>query len=242
MMEHPNLYDEVMVTDIHTAKRTMRQAALTRRKTVNATERDAARIALAQRAVTIIEHNLALNSGETVAAYVSMGTEVPTDALLDMLVTKGLITLVPRLGRGRDIGWGEYRTHDDLLDMPRTKHGRLRPAEPEGPTLAADAIAAARVVFVPAFVIDAGGYRLGRGEGWYDRALTLRSPEALTVGICWDWELIADGESGCDPQHNNLCRRTEPSMNAPAFRVPHEAHDVPVGMALTPSRTLICRR
>lgn len=209
----------------------------------------------------------ALEPGDTVAAYVSMGGEAPTDVLLDMLVGRGLRVLVPRLGRGRDIGWGEYHGRAALRDMPRTQRGGLRPAEPEGATLTAEAIGAARVIFVPAFAIDVNGYRLGRGGGWYDRALTLRNRDAITIGICWDWELaVNDGtdpsdaakspSSHCDQRSeaktgcfderaaaggNRPCRNRNSTQPTQSVAIPHQAHDVPVDVALTPTRTLLCR-
>ncbi|MCO6558841.1 MAG: hypothetical protein J6575_05400 [Bifidobacterium sp.] len=157
-------------------------------------------------------------SGDTAAAYVSMGTEVPTLGLLDELGKRGLRVLVPRLGSGRDIRWSEYGGKSGLREMPRTATGGLRPAEPDGRTLGPEAIADAGIVFIPAFAIDLDGTRLGRGGGWYDQVLGLCRPDALKIGVCWDWEFT-------DRHH----------------AVPSESHDIAVDAALTPERFIRLR-
>ena len=72
-----------------------------------------------------------------------------------------------------------------------------------------DALGEASLILVPALAVDRSGHRLGRGAGWYDRALEWRSPEATAVAVCWPWEVT----------------------DAPLPRGPH---DVPVDAALTP--------
>jgi 5-formyltetrahydrofolate cyclo-ligase len=73
------------------------------------------------------------------------------------------------------------------------------------------------VVLVPGVAFDATGGRLGRGGGFYDRFLTqIRDQLGVTIaGVCFD-EQIVDS-------------------------VPMHAHDVRVGMILTPTRTLVVR-
>ncbi|AXT86902.1 5-formyltetrahydrofolate cyclo-ligase [Aeromicrobium sp. A1-2] len=79
--------------------------------------------------------------------------------------------------------------------------------EPDGDRLGADALLSCDVVIVPALAVDHAGHRLGRGAGYYDRVLAgLRAPACAVV---FTHELLAE--------------------------VPHEAHDVPVQMALTPA-------
>lgn len=144
----------------------------------------------------------------TVAAYVSMGTEVETRPLLAMLLETGHRVLVPRLGAGLDIGWGEMRGLDALRDMT-TRPSHIRPQEPDSPTLGPETLAAADLIIVPTLLVARDGTRLGRGGGWYDRALTHAKPGARIVAVCWPWEVI-DGP------------------------LPYEAHDLPVDAALTP--------
>lgn len=83
--------------------------------------------------------------------------------------------------------------------------------EPVGPRLGVTAIATCELVLVPALLVDRNGNRLGRGGGSYDRALARAT--GLTVALLHDGELVDE--------------------------VPHEAHDVPVGAAVTPSQGLV---
>ena len=78
--------------------------------------------------------------------------------------------------------------------------------EPEGVRLGASALESCALVIVPALAVDHAGQRLGRGAGYYDR--TLSGVVAPLCALVFAHELLAD--------------------------VPHEPHDIPVQMAVTP--------
>ena len=141
-----------------------------------------------------------------VAAYVSMGTEIDLRPLLEALLASGSRVIVPRLGAGLDIGWSELRSIDALASP-----GSGRPMEPMGErTLGPEALNEADLIILPALAVNVDdGTRLGRGGGWYDRALAHASPAAPVIAVCWPWETTHDP-------------------------LPREAHDVPVDAALTP--------
>ncbi|NEG55013.1 5-formyltetrahydrofolate cyclo-ligase [Bifidobacterium platyrrhinorum] len=147
----------------------------------------------------------------TVAAYVSMGSEIELRPLLGALLESGRRVLVPMLGAGLDVGWGELHDMDELRAMDAGA-GHHRPDEPEVGALDAHALGEASLILVPALAVDASGTRLGRGGGWYDRALEHRAPGAAVIAVCWPWEVRGRGE--------------EP--------LPREAHDLPVDGVLTP--------
>jgi 5-formyltetrahydrofolate cyclo-ligase len=63
-------------------------------------------------------------------------------------------------------------------------------------------------VIVPALRIDQAGYRLGQGGGYYDRALT--HVTAWKIGLVYAGELNSE-------------------------ELPHEAHDIPLDAAASPS-------
>ena len=100
---------------------------------------------------------------------------------------------------------------DDLRDQ-RNADGSInthRPQEPENAAEGPEALTSAELIIVPAFAVDEHGFRLGRGGGWYDRALEHRSSTARVVAVCWPWEPTDE-------------------------TVPHEPHDIPVDGVLTP--------
>ena len=79
-----------------------------------------------------------------------------------------------------------FRFVDDPEAMEERGLGFREPA-PEAPE--ADAL---DVIVVPALQIDGRGHRIGYGAGFYDRALPRFAPPALTVGVAFSFQLIAE--------------------------------------------------
>ncbi|MHA7648571.1 5-formyltetrahydrofolate cyclo-ligase [Mycobacterium sp. ML4] len=150
----------------------------------------------------------------TVCAYVPVGSEPGSTAMLDVLLRRAARVLIPvaRTDRGDiplPLRWGEYH-HDGLV---AARWGLL---EPPQPWLPESALSEAELVLVPALAVDRRGARLGRGRGFYDRSLALRNPKARLVAVVRDAELVEE--------------------------LPREPHDVPMTHALTPRRGLIALR
>jgi len=179
--------------DVPSAKAALREELLAARARRNDDDR-------AQAATTLAEHGLAAwRDVGTVAAYVSFGDEPPTRQLLDGLRAAGVTVLLPVID-GTRLDWAPYSGTADLAA------GRLGIPEPTSRRLGPRALADAGVVVVPAVAVDLQGHRLGRGAGYYDRALT--EVAADIVAVVYDEELLAV--------------------------VPNEPHDVPVAAALAP--------
>ncbi|MER6689218.1 5-formyltetrahydrofolate cyclo-ligase [Streptomyces minutiscleroticus] len=161
---------------------------------------------LASRALGLPE----LAGAGTVAAYVSMGAEPGTRALLDALRARGTRVLLPLLLPDNDLDWGVYTGPDSLV--PVRYEGRMTLLEPAGDRLGPDAVLAADAVLLPGLAVDARGMRLGRGGGSYDRVLARLE------------------RAGADPALVVLLYDTEV-----VDLVPAEPHDRPVRAAVTPS-------
>ena len=119
----------------------------------------------------------------TVAAYVSLGTEPGTGALLRALHGAGKRVLLPVLLADDDLDWAPYAGDEDLRPARR---GLL---EPSTPRLGVSAVALADVVLVPALAVSADGMRLGRGGGSYDRALARVPAGTFTCALLHDEEV-----------------------------------------------------
>ncbi|WP_153543515.1 5-formyltetrahydrofolate cyclo-ligase [Streptomyces sp. RB17] len=162
--------------------------------------------ALAERSLELPE----LAHARTVAAYVSVGSEPGTQALLDALRARGVRVLLPALLPDNDLDWGEYAGPDSLALV---RHGgKMALFEPSGARLGPDAVTAADVVLLPGLAVDARGMRLGRGGGSYDRVLARLERSGVRprlVVLLYDTEVVA--------------------------QVPAEAHDRPVHAVVTPS-------
>ncbi|MGV9801205.1 5-formyltetrahydrofolate cyclo-ligase [Mycobacterium sp. NPDC003449] len=150
-------------------------------------------------------------SGRTVCAYVPVGTEPGSTALLDGLLDLGVRVLLPVARNDADgvpqpLRWGVYRPGG----LVGAAFGLREPARP---WLGPDAAAEATVILVPALAVDRFGVRLGRGAGFYDRTLGLARTGARLVAVVRDDELVD--------------------------QLPAEPHDVRMTHALTPARGLV---
>lgn len=119
----------------------------------------------------------------TVAAYVAVGAEPGTSALLNALLASRRRVLLPLLQADGDLDWASYTGESQLYPARR---GLL---EPLGEPLGRDAVAGADVVLVPGLAVDDTGLRLGRGGGSYDRALARVPTGTLTCVLLYPEEV-----------------------------------------------------
>ncbi|MDQ2584608.1 5-formyltetrahydrofolate cyclo-ligase [Saccharothrix yanglingensis] len=134
--------------------------------------------------------------GRLVCAYAASAREPGSVAMLDALVGAGYRVLLPVVV-GDGLAWAPY-------------DGRLRPGAfglPEPVGTASALPAGVALVLVPALAVDHAGVRLGKGGGYYDRALA--SCAAPKVAVVRDEEFVPV--------------------------LPAEPHDVRVDAVLTPS-------
>ena len=166
-----------MTGELRVRKDALRATVLAARQGMTASDRERAEQAIALRGLA------AWRDLRTVAAYLSFGTEPPTVALLDRLATHNARVLLPVIDGDR-LDWAVYAGPDSIVTGP------LGIREPAGVRLGGDALADADVVVVPALAVDGQGNRLGRGRGYYDRALA--DVRATVVAVVYDEELIDD--------------------------------------------------
>ncbi|MEV5611841.1 5-formyltetrahydrofolate cyclo-ligase [Streptomyces sp. NPDC052225] len=190
----------------HPDKRTLRREFLAVRNALLQGDVRATEKVVAERALDLAE----FEDAHTVAAYVSVGGEPGTGALLDVLRARGTRVLLPVLLPDNDLDWGAYEGAGSLV---RVQHpGKMTLLEPDGPRLGPDAVLEADVVLLPGLAVDARGMRLGRGGGSYDRVLArleAAGAHPALVVLLYDSEVVA--------------------------HVPAEAHDKAVDAVVTPS-------
>jgi 5-formyltetrahydrofolate cyclo-ligase len=178
------------------AKVALRERLLSRRRARPTAERAAAAEAVAAALLGRFE------GVGTLAAFVPDPLEPGAGVLPDAytrLSARVLLPIIP--ARGRILDWAVYGG--------QLEPGRFGLSHPVGPLLGPAAIQAADAVVVPALAVDRFGYRLGRGGGYYDRALVLARPDAVLVTVVFDDERVDD--------------------------LPREVHDRPVTAVVTPS-------
>jgi len=163
--------------DVRACKDQLRAIVLASRAQLSATQRTRAGVAIA-------EHGRAQWAGiATVAAYLSLDSEPPTLPLLDVLLASGTQVLLPIID-GHTLDWAPYSVGAHVVAGP------LGISQPTTPRLGAAALVAADVVLVPALAVDRAGNRLGRGRGYYDRALA--GITAPITAVIYDDELLDD--------------------------------------------------
>ena len=176
------------------AKGRLRARLLRAREARQASDRDAAASGIARQVLA------GWPDVRTVAAYLAMATEPPTDRLVDELVARDVRVLLPVVA-GDVLDWVLLEQAGELA------RGPLGVLQPTGDRLGPAAVTTADLVVAPALAVDRAGHRLGRGRGYYDRALA-DVPVDRVVALVFDDEVLDD--------------------------VPAEPHDRSVGWAVTP--------
>jgi 5-formyltetrahydrofolate cyclo-ligase len=161
-------------------KAALRRQITAARAAMPAAEREAAGRAIRDHLLSLPE----VAAAGTIAAYYSIGTEPATHSLVYALWKRGSYVVLPLLLPGGDLDWASYEGPDSLVPGPR---GLLQPGEPPRGT---GCVSRADVVLVPAVAVDGAGYRLGRGGGCYDRALTRVGEQVPVIALLYDAELV----------------------------------------------------
>lgn len=144
-----------------------------------------------------------LVDGDAVTCYLSMAGEPPTNDVIERLESLGMRVALPIMRPRRALAWGWHGG-----DLTRNNYGVLEPAE--DPSVELGTMAA---MLIPALRAGRDGSRLGRGAGYYDRALAAvpRRDQGGPLRIV----MVFDDEIDTS--------------------VPHEALDAPVDVIMTPS-------
>ena len=178
------------------AKDQLREGLLFRRRARPTAERAAAADAVAEGLLA------GLSGVTTLAAFVPDPSEPGWGRLPEAYRALGARVLLPVIpAQGRILDWA--------ADTGELESGRFGLSQPVGPRLGPTALGAADAVVVPALAVDRLGIRLGRGGGYYDRALVHARPDAVLVTVVFDDERMD--------------------------RLPREVHDQPVTAVVTPS-------
>ena len=161
-------------------------------------EREQAGAALAEQALLVWQ------GVSAVIGYAGVGTEPPTRRLLDGFHDCGAEVWLPVVV-GAELHWAPYDGWGALVETP------IGLLEPTGPRSGPRPPHADALWLVPALAVDRAGVRLGRGGGFYDRALagSAGNRHGRTAAVVYDSELVD--------------------------RLPREPHDVLVDAALLPS-------
>ena len=120
-----------------------------------------------------------------IVVFASLAGELDTRPFLEATRSAGKTALLPRL-HAEDL---EFVAVDDFEGLVSGRYGVLEP----GPDCVARSVATNAIVLVPGLAFDTRGGRLGRGAGYYDRALAglrRRSDSTTSIGVGFAIQII----------------------------------------------------
>lgn len=185
-------------------KQRLREERLAAREALSEQERSVLDDRITQKLLATSEYAEAT----TVLTYVSVSSEVSTRMFIECALRDGKTVAVPRCLPGHCLEFVAIASLEQLVAAP---FNLLEPAK-ELPALTEDQKNDS-ICIVPALLVDAKGYRLGYGAGFYDRFLS-----------------TYPGKKICLAYQQNLSRTM----------LPHTALDVAVDLVITESDVLTC--
>ena len=185
-------------------KQRLREERLAAREALTEQERSVLDDRITQKLLATSEYAEAT----TVLTYVSVSSEVSTRMFIECALRDGKTVAVPRCLPGHCLEFVAIVSLEQLVAAP---FNLLEPAK-ELPALTEDQKNNS-ICIVPALLVDAKGYRLGYGAGFYDRFLS-----------------TYPGKKICLAYQQNLSRTM----------LPHTAFDVAVDLVITESDVLTC--
>jgi len=138
------------------------------------------------------------NGASRIACYLPFGDEPDTELFIDWAMENQIEVLLPVSNSDGSLHWVLFdgSTEEGIFGFQEAT-GEIQ--EPKNIDL----------VIIPALAIDRNGVRLGKGKGFYDRALLEFAPLPPVIAVVFEEELLAS--------------------------IPAESHDQPVDAVVTPS-------
>lgn len=129
----------------------------------------------------LVRSSSAWRAASDVVLFASLPGEVDTEPLMRAAIEDGKRLLLPRTRPPREL---EFARVDDIGGLVRGGFGILEPA----PDASVATLGSQALILLPGLAFDRSGGRLGRGAGYYDRALAPlrtsdRRPVCLGVGL-----------------------------------------------------------
>ena len=149
--------------------------------------------------LTVHLAELCLEKGASrIACYLPFGNEPDTELFIDWAIENQIEVLLPIANPDGSLSWVSFdgTTREGIFGFQEAE-GEIQ--EPSDVDLA----------IIPALAVDLKGIRLGKGKGYYDRALPQFNPLPPVIAVVFDNELLES--------------------------IPSEPHDHAVDAAITPS-------
>lgn len=142
-----------------------------------------------------------INGAKRIACYLAHTQEPDTELFIDWAIENEIEVLLPVSRADGSLDWVSFNGQTEI--------GIFGFAEAAGAFVSPNGI---DLAIIPALAVDQKGMRLGKGKGYYDRALKQIQPAPPIVAVVFDDELVE--------------------------KVPTESHDHPVDAVVTPTRVV----
>lgn len=139
-------------------------------------------------------------NSKRIACYLPFGNEPDTELFIDWALEAGIEVLLPVSLASGELEWVRFEGETEI--------GIFGFAEAVGESVS---LAGVDLVIAPALAVDQNGNRLGKGKGYYDRALEKQN--LPVVAVVYDDELLES--------------------------IPVEPHDHPVHAVVTPKQIVV---
>lgn len=119
-----------------------------------------------------------------IASYAAFDKEVSLDRVFEEARLQGKSAAFPRIGRAE--GEMHFYLADDPTEMLPNRFGIMEPPENAEKAGLTDI----DLILVPGVAYDRGGWRLGIGGGYYDRAISDMRSDAKSIGVGYSIQLV----------------------------------------------------
>jgi 5,10-methenyltetrahydrofolate synthetase len=150
-------------------------------------------------------------TAENVLLYVSIGSELDTNPLMEQALKDGKKLYYPRI-KGDDLVFLQIKSTDELI--PTGKYAIPEPTFTETSKVFDADTDSKTLILLPALAVDEKGFRLGYGKGFYDRYLAKVKRKQIVYN---DKIFLVCGI------YSALCTK----------RLPNETFDIPADMIIT---------
>lgn len=146
-------------------------------------------------------------SAKTIMCFLSFRSEVDTSLIVENVLVSGKRLVVPVIDlKTKTIKLSYVKSMDDLVE---NTYGILEPSPSAFKEASPKDI---DLVLVPGACFNLKGYRIGYGGGYYDKFLPQIRKDALTLGLCFDFQIVSS--------------------------ISPEKHDIPVDIVLSEKRMI----
>lgn len=141
------------------------------------------------------------NGAKKITCYLPYGDEPDTELFIDWAIENDLEVLLPVAKADGQLDWVKFtgETETGIFGFAEASGAKVEPFDID-------------LAIIPALAVDQKGARLGKGKGYYDRALETFAPAPAVVAVVFDAELLE--------------------------QIPTEPHDKTVDAVVTPSQII----